>query len=113
VDSSSDEEYMELGDSDICQLCKRPWLSSSDVKQLDHFFQLSQQKETATCSISSEEDIRKQQFTNLRSLNLLRETLIICEGCEGCFHVLCVGLTAVPKDDWYCTWCIHSAAEVN
>lgn len=106
IDCSSDEEIIELGDNDICQLCKRPWLSNSDVKQLDSFFKLSQEKETK--GIESDENIQKKCTSSLRTLNLLRETLIICEGCEGCFHVLCVGLTSVPRDDWYCTWCLQA-----
>lgn len=31
--------------------------------------------------------------------------LIICEACEGQFHMFCVGLESVPEGDWLCTDC--------
>ena len=31
--------------------------------------------------------------------------LVLCDGCPHAFHILCVGLTAVPEDDWFCNEC--------
>jgi hypothetical protein len=55
------------------------------------------------------------------------ETMIVCDGCEGSFHVLCVGkysmhlqillntffnvfslttgLKCIPEEEWYCSFC--------
>lgn len=35
------------------------------------------------------------------------EDLLWCRGCEGEFHLPCVGLESVPRDDWFCAECEH------
>lgn len=35
----------------------------------------------------------------------LHNLLILCDGCDAHFHLFCVGLTAVPSDDWFCKRC--------
>jgi hypothetical protein len=32
--------------------------------------------------------------------------LLLCDGCDSLHHVHCVGLSAVPKGDWFCRDCI-------
>ena len=31
--------------------------------------------------------------------------MLLCDRCAGGFHTRCVGLTAVPEGDWFCTEC--------
>jgi len=31
--------------------------------------------------------------------------LVLCDGCPHAFHLLCVGLSAVPEDQWFCREC--------
>jgi hypothetical protein len=31
--------------------------------------------------------------------------MLICEGCEKCYHTLCVGLKRVPRGDFFCEEC--------
>ena len=33
------------------------------------------------------------------------EVLLLCDGCDDCFHTYCVGLSAVPDGDFYCWRC--------
>ena len=33
--------------------------------------------------------------------------LVLCDGCPHAFHLLCVGLTAVPEDNWFCGECVR------
>ncbi|KAI8147579.1 PUA-like domain-containing protein [Fennellomyces sp. T-0311] len=38
---------------------------------------------------------------------------LICDQCEGYWHLECVGLTSVPEeDDWYCPLCINTDVDV-
>lgn len=31
--------------------------------------------------------------------------ILLCDGCDGPFHLACVGLKRVPKGDWLCAAC--------
>jgi hypothetical protein len=63
----------------------------------------------------------------------MRRTLILCDGCEGAYHVLCVGmcrellislsslgnvhvylgLIEIPDSDWYCQWCVGESTTIS
>jgi hypothetical protein len=32
-------------------------------------------------------------------------SVMLCDGCDGAFHLKCLGFEEVPKDDWYCDKC--------
>ena len=32
--------------------------------------------------------------------------MLMCDGCDACHHVKCVGLTSVPEGDWFCNKCM-------
>jgi len=32
--------------------------------------------------------------------------MLLCDGCDACHHVACVGLAAVPSGDWFCSSCL-------
>eukprot|EP01083_Nonionella_stella_P180410 643230_1 len=34
--------------------------------------------------------------------------LVCCDGCPHAFHLLCVGLSAVPDDKWFCGECLEN-----
>jgi hypothetical protein len=33
--------------------------------------------------------------------------MLLCDGCDACHHVACVGLAAVPSGDWFCSSCLE------
>lgn len=35
------------------------------------------------------------------------EILLICDGCDKCYHTTCIGLDAVPPGDWFCPCCVR------
>ncbi|ETO36052.1 hypothetical protein RFI_01011 [Reticulomyxa filosa] len=35
-------------------------------------------------------------------------TTLICDGCDGYFHALCVHLREVPEGDWFCPNCVKA-----
>ncbi|KAK3987911.1 hypothetical protein QBC44DRAFT_112807 [Cladorrhinum sp. PSN332] len=37
-----------------------------------------------------------------------KEVLLICDGCETCYHTFCIGLDRVPDGPWFCMECVHS-----
>lgn len=37
------------------------------------------------------------------------ERLLLCDGCDGAYHLVCVGLCVAPKDDWFCALCTSTA----
>lgn len=36
------------------------------------------------------------------------DILLLCDGCDGCFHTYCVGLDAVPSGAWFCQNCLDN-----
>jgi hypothetical protein len=32
-------------------------------------------------------------------------SVMLCDGCDGAFHLKCLGFEEVPEDDWYCDKC--------
>merc|ERR1719401_1659970 len=42
--------------------------------------------------------------------------LICCDGCPNVYHAVCLGLTDIPDNDWFCSKCskkIKSDNKVN
>eukprot|EP01083_Nonionella_stella_P089108 248615_1 len=37
-----------------------------------------------------------------------RGELVCCDGCPHAFHLVCVGLSAVPDDKWFCGECVNN-----
>jgi hypothetical protein len=35
----------------------------------------------------------------------LHNTLMLCDACDGGFHLFCIGLQQVPQGDWFCRFC--------
>lgn len=97
LDDDTEEAYIcgEVDDTDICQICQKAWLKRKDVIKLSEIYK--------TSAIISDES--NGGPAALKKWRKLQETMIICEHCEGSFHILCVGLFAVPNDDWYCKMC--------
>ncbi len=31
--------------------------------------------------------------------------MVICDSCDGPYHLLCIGLDKIPKEDWFCRFC--------
>ncbi|KAK4192109.1 hypothetical protein QBC35DRAFT_263599 [Podospora australis] len=36
------------------------------------------------------------------------EVLLLCDGCDACYHTHCIGLDAVPEGPWFCMECVHA-----
>ncbi len=99
-DGANAEEIESDDAEDVCCVCGQLWISKEDFAQLPAFVRHCHESET-------------DQFS-------LCDTLILCDGCEGCFHVLCVGkkfssildfvlfllgLNSIPEEDWFCNFC--------
>lgn len=44
---------------------------------------------------------------NVNDFDILNP-LILCDGCNGCLHIMCQGLEYVPHGDWLCRQCVDS-----
>lgn len=102
-DGVNSEEIESDDAEDVCCVCGQLWISKEDFAQLPAFVRPYHKSDEA------------DQFS-------LCDTLILCDGCEGCFHVLCVGkeiirlffflcflfllgLNCIPEEDWFCNFC--------
>ncbi|KAK4650413.1 hypothetical protein QC762_707220 [Podospora pseudocomata] len=36
------------------------------------------------------------------------EVLLLCDGCDACYHTHCIGLDRIPAGPWFCMECVHS-----
>ena len=85
---SVDTGPFELAQEDICVLCNSAW-----AKAAEHGKYSTQpppeDEEGGPCMSSQERE----------------QVMLICEGCHGSFHMVCVGCFAVPEGDWYCHFC--------
>lgn len=36
------------------------------------------------------------------------EVLLLCDGCDACYHTHCIGLDGVPEGPWFCMECVHA-----
>lgn len=39
--------------------------------------------------------------------------MVICDGCEDCYHPICAGLADIPTGDWYCQVCRARTVDVR
>ena len=42
-----------------------------------------------------------------------QDIVIVCDGCEACYHPICVGLEVLPAGDWYCQECLNTSTETR
>jgi hypothetical protein len=33
------------------------------------------------------------------------DLMVICDGCNGPFHLVCIGSTEIPNGKWFCQFC--------
>lgn len=83
---NTSKEILEIHEEDICVLCQHPWISSQEIES---FCQLHQW------------DSSNPKYHDKDWLS----TMIICDACEGGYHLLCVGIDEIPSQDWYCSLC--------
>lgn len=36
------------------------------------------------------------------------EVLLLCDGCDACYHTYCIGLDSIPAGSWFCMECEHA-----
>ena len=41
------------------------------------------------------------------------DVAMLCDGCDGVWHTFCVGLDAVPTEDWFCDECVGKKQEAE
>jgi hypothetical protein len=37
------------------------------------------------------------------------DSFVLCDGCPNGGHLMCLGMTGVPTDDWHCVVCVRGA----
>jgi hypothetical protein len=80
----------EVPVEDICVICGLPWVSASDLQSL-----IGSTIEYSTSTIQPSRISESQR----------EQTMLICDGCSGSFHLVCEGMITVPNGDWYCRFC--------
>ncbi|KAI8907132.1 hypothetical protein BC831DRAFT_555277 [Entophlyctis helioformis] len=40
------------------------------------------------------------------------DSMLLCDGCDGGWHLACIGLQRIPEDDWFCPDCTRRRAAV-
>ena len=75
-----------------CVLCGEPWIIDDNLPRSD----------------SGSDHIRAnyddQLFMKLCK-NGNENLMVICDSCDGPYHLLCIGLDKIPKEDWFCRFC--------
>lgn len=106
-----------IADDDICVLCQRAWVTTDDLSIYHDFFRQALKNKNILNSLSDRE------ATNLPASSIdsnpiidpetligkdMMNVMILCDGCDGSYHMICVGLTEVPEDDWFCQYCVET-----
>jgi len=60
---------------------------------------------SASDSSDSEESVIVNCGICTKTTNIEDDTILICDGCDGEFHLKCTGINAVPEGDWFCNTC--------
>ena len=81
-----------LEEEDICVLCGEAWVAKGIMK----INTKSEETEAAALAMTDKE--REQ-------------VMLLCDGCSGSYHMVCVGCFEVPEGDWYCDFCRCSEME--
>lgn len=40
----------------------------------------------------------------------LEQVMVLCDGCNGCYHLCCVGLDGIPEGSYLCEYCSFGEA---
>jgi hypothetical protein len=88
------EEEECWAEEDICCLCQKLWLDENDLNSMEDLFSTDDQftSNTFVCILYQSLSKHFPPFLYLgEEIKSHLETMIVCDGCEGSFHVLCVG----------------------
>lgn len=102
-DDGHGDDNDDVDENDICVLCHQAALDESEYRAL----------RAAIISTNDDDDndddgarVDGDDHENHHAFDpSLLETLLLCDGCDGAYHLVCVGLTQAPEDDWYCALC--------
>lgn len=98
---------VERSKPDLCQFCKKYWLSKTDVALLSKVLGYRDGLKDSDDSKLQSESLKLhnnpisgmpstlREFSNIPceiSTKDLRDLMIVCDSCEGVFHVLCMGM---------------------
>ncbi len=78
---------MILDEEDICVLCGEAWVASELIK-------ISDKHASSDARMSMKMTDRERE-----------QMMLLCDGCSGSYHMVCVGCYEVPEGDWYCRFC--------
>lgn len=82
------DEVLYFESEDVCVVCGHAWVSDEGIAQ---YVADLQGADGDANVVDTVEDAK--------------ELMLICEGCEGSYHMICTGLKCVPEGNWYCQWC--------
>ena len=108
--------FMWAEQENSCPQCKKRFATvaiygiNGELLRTSHAEERDQDFEAAEAQ--EEEDCRCQVCASSRN----EEALLLCDGkggrCNAAYHYYCVGLKAVPEDDWFCPPCARSRLDV-
>lgn len=84
----SEPDVVLVAPDEVCVICGHAWVSEESVAQ--YLAEMQQSSEGELTASDVEE---------------LEEVLLVCEGCEGSYHLICTGMSCVPEGNWYCQFC--------
>jgi hypothetical protein len=84
------QQPVELGDEDICVLCRKAWPPSAE--------------EYATRFGRSP----AAHSPHALSDSIRESTMILCDSCEGSYHMVCIDVYQMPPEgtEWLCQFCL-------
>ena len=75
-----------------CVLCGEPWIIDNNSVRPDN----------GNIGLRTNHDYRLfMKLYKKGNENLM----VICDSCDGPYHLLCIGLDKIPREDWFCRFC--------
>ena len=132
--TSTEATTSEASEAELCCVCNDYWVSSEQLNAIERLFMSDLPEQRGKSHLSASLAIAYlRRVVEFEAAKIdLCDTLILCDGCDGSFHALCVGklsflrltiyllittpsigLTAIPSDDWFCYFCSNNTTPVE
>ncbi len=98
----------------LCDTCEKGWhttcLGLRKVPK-DAYFCAPCQAKQAAKELAAK--AREEGGCQLCGQDNEPEKILLCDGCDGEFHLACVGLKRVPRNDWFCSKTCRKRTRTN